>query len=93
MLVPPMEPSIYCWLQVINMPTMQELITFMTPYNTESNSTPQRVIRNGICGSTPAASYSITSSVSSFTSPIPLSFCICNGRIVNIGHNITPNFM
>ena len=102
-LVPPMELSINTKNQldttvrtgVINMPqarktpTTQEFITDTTQYNTGADSNLQRIIRNGIDGSTPAASGSGISAVAVCGSPIPPYVCIWNVSIGNIVQTVT----
>ena len=106
MLVIPMEPNNCAYNQpymtirtedietpqALKTPVMQEFITFTTLYNTGANRNHPRVRRTDINGSNLVGSGSVTGSLAICTSPTPPFFCICNGRIGNIGQTSTPNF-
>ena len=106
MLVPPMEPRIMAnnqpsmivnngvirASQSLKTLSMQELIAVTTLYSTGPNSSPKRVIKTGIDGSTPDASGSGTNDVDICPIPTPPSVCIWDVSVVNKGQNTTPNF-
>ena len=111
MLAPPKEPRIVMnnkpalaiitgvlqALKALKSPTMEEVISITTVYNTGENRTPHRISRNGIDGSTPvtigtrAVGGSVISDVCPSLTPYASPSVVCNNIIVNIRQTTTPN--